>query len=114
MLEINLPTQEDVDRELALRVDWLESRKLAARTAIRQDKWPIEDQNLQEIICDEHEHQREVVAKFGSCEGGCSDRNLRKHEHGHFVCRWTHEPCPRNELAETIELLSILNGGHSE
>jgi len=109
-----LPTADEIAAEQVLLADWNIARKLAARAAIRQGQWPINDHAMQEIICDEHEHQREVVAKFGECEGGCSDRNIRKHEHGHLVCRWTHQPCPRNELAELIEFLSILNGSDNE
>ena len=103
-------TTEDIDFERARLAEWIAHRKQLARTLIKRNEWPIGDHEQQEIICDEHERQREVVAKFGQCEGGCSDRNLRKHEFGHVVCRWTHEPCPRTELGELVEFFSILNG----
>lgn len=99
----------ELEQEHELTLKWIQQHKELARQLIRRDVWP-DDQTKQEIICDEYEHQREVVTKFGQCEGGCHDRNLRKHEFGHLVCRWTHQPCPRTELGELIEFFSILNG----
>ena len=79
-----------------------------ARRLIAADADPT-DLNLVDIMCDEHERQRLMVAERGECDGRCLDSAWMTNIRGELVCKWTRLPCVKHALAELIELFSIVN-----
>lgn len=57
-------------------------------------------------VCAYFREQRALVARRGSCSGGCGSVQFIPHTRGHLVCPHTFEPCPSVRLRLIVDLYS--------
>lgn len=114
MIETTIdPSLSERESEWQAFQSQLQNESAIAKKCILEDQWPL-DQNLQEIICDEHDRQRERVQKLGHCETPCGRANWVIDIRGETVCKWTRQPCVKFRLAQLVDLYSQVNRVHQE